>query len=329
MKKKVKLFASHFLAIAMFAVLLSCGKQSVSSDVVSVSNSSLSENGTNVSEFSTTDEYGQTIYPLTVEDSNGNDVIIEKEPVTVVSVAPNLTEMMFELGAGDKLIARTDYCDYPEAALSLESIGDLYNPDIEKIISLNPDLVIVSSIVDSDNIIKLEDAGIDVLRLCEEEDINGVYSMIEKLGQVINRNEEASLVVEEMKNTIAEVESKVSSLDKPGVYYVVGFGEYGDYTATGDTFISGLIEAAGGDNIAKDSTGWSITFEEIVEADPDYIIISDDSKEEFINADNYKELRAVKEGNVFTIDINMLERQGVRNDDAIVILAGIFHPDAF
>lgn len=271
---------------------------------------------------------GETVYPLEITDSYGNVVTIEKEPEKVVSCAPNLTEMMYDLEAGNKLVGRTDYCDYPEAVLDIESVGMIDNPDIEKIISLEPDVVIATTFSE-EGINTLKSAGIPVVVLHEESDVEGVYNMLSSLGKIINQNKEASNRVEEMKTTISEVQDKIKDLEKPTVYYVVGYGEYGDYTAGGDTFVAGLVELAGGDNIAKDISGWNITLEELIESDPYIIIISEYMKDDFMNSPNYCELSAVKEGRVYTIDVNMLERQGYRNSEAVLALAEIFYPEAF
>jgi iron complex transport system substrate-binding protein len=271
----------------------------------------------------------ETVYPIDITDSYGDVITLEYEPERVVSVAPNLTELMYELGASDKLVGRSDYCDYPEEVLEIESVGSLYTPDIEKIVSLEPDVVIVSTHFDEENTKKLEELNIPVITLYEENDVTGVYDMITTLGTAMNKNAEAAKCVEEMQETIKEVVDAVEEVERPSVYYVVGFGEYGDYTAGGDTFIGGLIELAGGDNIAKDVSGWSITLEEIVEADPSIIVISEDMKDSFMSDENYAELTAVKEGNVYTIDTNLLDRQGYRNAEGVRALAEIFHPEVF
>ena len=306
------------------------GKIEVSSEEISEDISAdVSEHSSESSLENSSEEIGETVYPLTLEDSNGGVLTINEEPMKIISCAPNLTEMLYELGAGDKLVARSDYCDYPEQVTALESVGNITTPDIEKIISLEPDLVLASTHFDEENAKKLNDAGIVVLTLWDGNSFDAVYKMIENLGMAINKNSEAAEAVKEMKNNIANVEAKVENLDKPSVYYVIGYGEYGDYTATGETFISTMIEKAGGDNIVKHVTGWSVTFEEILEHDPTIIIISSNDKDAFMEADNYKELTAVKEGRVYAIDSNMLDRQGTRNDDAVEALAEIFHPEAF
>lgn len=274
-----------------------------------------------------------SVYPLTVTGTDGHEVTLEKKPERVVSIAPNITELMFALDAGDLLVGRTSYCDYPAGAENIEVIGTLRKPDIEKIVSLNPDLVIVST-HSEDNIKVLTDAGLNVLSLYEEHDISGVYGMIDILGRAVDKNAQAASVIADMKEKIDSVESKLllssSSAALPvDVYYVVGFGEGGEYTAGGDTFINGILTAAGGHNIAEDISGWSYSLEALIAADPYVIILSENDYDTFTTTSPYSELTAVKEGRVYTIDTNMLDRQSNRNADAVVEIAHMLHPDLF
>lgn len=112
--------------------------------------------------------------------------------------------------------------------------------------------------------------------------------------------------------------------ENPTVYYVVGYGEYGDYTAGGDTFVNDILTAAGGDNIASDVEGWSYSTETLLEKDPQYVILNAYNEEGFCTTDPYTELSAVKNGFVETIDTNMLDRQGPRKQDAVVELDRCF-----
>lgn len=268
-------------------------------------------------------------YPLTVTDSNGETVTIPAEPQKIVSVAPNLTELVYELGAGDLLIARSDYCDYPSEVSEVESVGTIFAPDMEKMVSLEPDLVLASTHFDGESAAKIQELSIPALTLFEENSMEGVYTMIETLGQVLNRSEQAADCVETMKTEIDGVAEKVKDAAPPTVYYAVDFGENGDFTAGGDTFAGTMIALAGGDNIAKDVSGWSITLEQIIEKDPSIILIGEAMKDDFISHPNYSGLTAVKEGRVYGIDNNLLDRQGYRNAEGVRALAEIFHPEAF
>ena len=134
-----------------------------------------------------------------------------------------------------------------------------------------------------------------------------------------------------MKTTVNSVINAVKGKEKPSVYYVIGFGEYGDFTAGGDTFIHQIITMAGGNNIASDIEGWSFSLEMIVDSDPDILVCSKfwDSKESILITNGYKDLKAVQNGSLFEIDNNMLDRQGPRLAEGLKALAKIIHPDAF
>ena len=202
-------------------------------------------------------------------------------------------------------------------------------PDIEKIISLEPDIVIASTHFNEENSKKLEDAGITVISLYEENNVDGVYTMIETLGTALNKNDKAKEKIDEMKKTIDKVESTVSNLSQPSVYYVVGYGEGGDFSAPENTFVGGLIKMAGGKDIVPASDNWSFSLESLLEADPEIIVLKDGEKDKFMSSEGYKELTAVKEGRVYEIDNNLIDRQGYRNAEGVLKLAEIFHKDAF
>lgn len=313
--KYLKKVSALLLAMMMVFSLAACG-----------SSDSAKEEGT-TAEVAQQD--GQTVYPYDAVDYLGTTYTIEKEPQKVVSVSPSMTELIYALGAQDKLVGKSDYCDYPEETVSVESVGSMQTPDVEKIISLEPDLVIVTNMVDEQVVSKLTDVDISVLTVADVQDLSQIYDMVSMVGAALNKNAEAAALVKEGKETITDVEGKVKDLEAPSVYYVVSYGEYGDSIPGGDTFIHGIITAAGGDNIGKDITGWSINLEEIIEKDPDIIIIPSYYDGAFQEADHYKDLTAVKEGRVYVIDTNMIDRQGARTAEAVKTLAEIFHPEAF
>lgn len=333
--KNMKKILTLLLAMAMVLSFVGCGTKA---DNASDKNTNPMTNVEPTSEPTTeptteptkvTVDSNTVNYPLTIKDSNGTEITFESEPEKVVSVAPNISELIYAIGAGERLVGRTDYCDYPEEVLSVESIGTLRSPDIEKIISLEPDVVIASTHFLEESEKQLTDLGIKVVVLYEEHDVTGVYTMIETLGDIFNVKENATKVVNEMKTTIEEVTTAVKDLEAPSVYYVVGYGEGGDYTAGGDTFVGQLITMAGGKNIAQEVSGWSYSLESLMEADPDVIVLPEYYKDDFMTADNYKELSAVKNGKVYVIDTNLLDRQGNRNAEGIKELAKLFHPEAF
>lgn len=283
--------------------------------VVSTSIFSLN-NGENV-------ELSTESYPITLEDSKGRIVTIEKRPSTIISVAPNITEIIYSLGGGDLLVGRSDFCDYPEETSNVPSVGTLFEPNIEKMVELNPEVIIAGTHFQKEIVDKLEETGIKVVIVQEEDSIEGVYSAIETIGLIIDRRDEAKNEVDSIKNTLINLKEVKNS---PRVYYVVGFGEYGDYTAGGDTYINELIETAGGINVASDSVGWTYSLEKIIEHNPDIVICSKyygtpDSLKEAIG---YKDLPAILEGRLYPIDNNVIDRPGPRLSEGLILLNDIF-----
>jgi iron complex transport system substrate-binding protein len=125
------------------------------------------------------------------------------------------------------------------------------------------------------------------------------------------------------------VSDTVEGLSKPTVYYAVSYGEYGDYTAGGDTFVNKMISLAGGVNIAEDVSGWSYSLEKLVEQDPDIILVNQYMLEDFLATPPYNELSAVLNGRVYGINSDLIEHQGYRNAEGVAVLAEIFYPEAF
>jgi iron complex transport system substrate-binding protein len=270
-------------------------------------------------------------FPVTITDSFGRKVTLDKKPEKIISLAPNITETVAALNASDRLVGRTDYCDYPENIKSVQSIGTMQQPNIEKIVDLKPDIVVASSIIKKDVVEKLEKLNVKAAVISGVETFDGVYQTIENVAKLIGEDAAAAKVVADMKKKVNDITEKVKSANKPKVYYVVGFGQTGDYTAGKGTFIDELIKMAGGTNTAGDVQGWKYSLEKIVENDPDIMICSKyyDTKKGITAANGYKDLRAVKEGKLLEIDNNMLDRQGPRMADGLEALAKIIHPELF
>ncbi len=275
-------------------------------------------------------EQGAVLF--SVEDAYGEALSFEAYPQRVVSLTPSLSESVFALGRGERLVGRTDYCDYPPEIGQLPSVGTLLDPSVEQIVSLKPDLVLASSHVRGEVLETLTLVGIPVLALYKEEDFEGVYTLLETLGLVLDAQTEAQTLIGGMKASIAETVDIVSQArERPRVYYVVDYGEYGDFTAGGNTFIHAMLTMAGGENIAKDLKGWAYSLEKIVEANPDLLILSryGGMKRGILQSPNYQSLRAVQEGRVYEVDSNQIVRQGPRLAQGLRELAEVIHPELF
>lgn len=273
----------------------------------------------------------EAAFNVTVTDSTGETITLTEKPERIVSLAPSTTEILYFLGLEDKIVGRTKYCNYPESIADVPEVGGTSNPNVETIIDLNPDLVVGATHVSDEVIGKLREVGVTVIFLNENENFEGTYSAIEKLGMLTGTEEKATEVINEMKQKVADLETAIAALNltkQPKVYYSTGFGE-GDYGAGGDTFIGEIITLAGAENMMQDISGWSVSKEQIAEGDPDIIIVPSgrDMADEMATTDFYKDLRAVKEGDIFEIDGDSISRQGPRVADALVEMAQKIHPE--
>lgn len=252
------------------------------------------------------------------------EVSPQSQPTRVVSLAPNITEVIFALGKGTVLVGRTDWCNYPPEAKSIPSVGSITDSSVEVILSLSPDLVLSSPITSPEFNALLEASGVSTIHFEAQESYGDTYQLIQDVGRLLNATREASRLVEKMKERTQKVLAENIALNRPRVYYVVGYGEGGDWTATGETFIHQLLTMAGGDNIAVDLSGWSISLERIVAGDPDIVVLPKGAGKLFSQTPIYRELRAVREGRVVEVDEDLILRLGPRLVDGLERLHSIF-----
>lgn len=318
MKRSFK-YLYIFLCLTLFFTLCSCSNNTHNNKEIKNNGNELKENVVN--------------YPKKIIDNIKNEVILESEPKKIVSLVPSTTETIFALGKGNLLVGRTDYCTYPEQTKNIPSVGKIDIPSVEKIIALQPDIVFVTSLTNSDIIKKLKAAKIKVFYVLDNNNLsfNAIYDNITTLGDILHAQNQAKKINDTIKNKVEEVKSKVTSAKRPKVYYVISYGQGGDYTSTGDTFLGELLQLAGGDNIANDAKGWKFTKERLIISNPDIIILPrySEMKKGFTNTSGYSSLRAVKDGNIYEIDNNLLEIPGPRLSKGIEELAKIIHPEIF
>jgi iron complex transport system substrate-binding protein len=345
MKKLLKLIISTMLITAIVFNLGACGKKTPTDDVykdndVTVdSNKDSEKDNTESDKEKEEDKQNQedkqkeqdstvTVYPYVITDTFGNEITIEKEPQKIVSISPEMTETIFALGLGNKLIGRTELCDYPSEVVDIKSVGTLYEVNTEIIVELNPDIIFVSSLVKEEVVKQLMDNGLTVVTLNWNESFEGVYSYINTIGAILNKKEDAMKYTEMMKEKVDKLVASVEGLEKPTAYFVVWAGE-SDSTATGDTFLGEMVEMAGAQNIAVDGVNWSYSIEQLIDKDPHIIICpkSNNLKKQIETLDRYKDLTAVKEGRIYEVDDNLYFRQGPRLVEGLAKLIEVFHPE--
>ncbi len=258
-------------------------------------------------------------------DMVGRQVKLPAQVETVVSLASSNTEILYAIGAGDMLIGRDSYSDYPEEVADVAVVGDFNGPNIEAIAEAQPDVVLASSLLE-DVINQLTDLGITVF-CTEASDYEGIYTSIELIGTICGKTEEASALCAQMRETIDAVHAAAATENQPTVYYVMSFGEYGEWSGGPGSFINTAIELAGGIPVTKDmgETWVNPSIEQVVELDPDIILLSSLYTIEDLSAANgYADMRAVQEGNVYLVNPDLVELPGPRIAEAVTTFGEIF-----
>lgn len=274
---------------------------------------------------------------LSFTDGLGREVKLDGPAQKVVSLAPSNTEIVFAIGAGGQTVGRDAFSDYPEAAKSVADIGSTFEAlNTELIVSLNPDLVLAAEINTPEQVKQLEDLGLTVYYLKNPLTLEEMYANLEIVAQLTGHAEEAATLIESLKARVAAVDEKIAPLSsRPSVFYELDATDPAKpFTAGKGTFITQLIERAGGSNIAADIEGYpQLSLEQVVAADPAFIILGDArygvSAETIAQRPGWENLTAVKNGNIFPFNDDLVSRPGPRLVDALEELAKLLQPDLF
>ena len=265
-----------------------------------------------------------------VKDQTGRVVNVPENPHRLVSLAPNITEIVYALGLGDELVGDTDNCDFPPQAKNKPHVGTMVNPSLERIVALKPDLALGTPEANRrETADQLERLGIPLYGVTAST-LAGTLASIEDLGRILGRAAEARSLVAQMQARIDRIEERIEGQPKPKVLFVVWYRPL--ITVGPNTFIADVVRAAGGIPIGDNLKGeWPrLTLEELLPQNPDVILFPktesfSPSTEEFESLPGWKDLRAVKEGRMFFVSETIM-RPGPRLVDALEELAGILHP---
>jgi iron complex transport system substrate-binding protein len=269
-------------------------------------------------------------------DGLGRTVTLPQTPQRIISLAPSNTEILFAVGAGAQVIGRDDFSDYPEAAKALPSMGGLGNYNNEQIVALKPDLVLLAEINTPEQVKTLESLGLTVYYLKNPTTLEEMYGNLEIVAQLTGHAAETTTLIKSLKARVAAVDEKIMPLSSRfSVFYELDATDPAKpWTAGKGTFITLLIERAGGTNIAADLDPYpQMSLEQIVAADPMYIVLGDSmwgvTVESVGQRPGWENLSAVKNGKVFPFDDNLISRPGPRLVDGLEALAKLLRPDLF
>ena len=267
-----------------------------------------------------------------VTDEAGRRVRVPVSPTRVVTLAPNLTEIVYAVGAGDRLVGNTTYCDYPEEAKAIAKVGDTLQPNVERIVALRPQLVLVSTASQLEAFTRQLDEQHIAVYVTDPHDLDGVLRSIAGLGELLGAAERGAKVAGELRARAAAIEEKVRGREPPGVFYQVSSEPL--YTVGRESFVTDLIRRAGGRSVTAEVAGaWPRYSEEsALAARPDVIVLPVGGAMGEANAEPSAALRnspAVASGRVFRIYGDLLSRPGPRLVDGLEQMARALHPDAF
>lgn len=261
---------------------------------------------------------------FTWEDSYHRQVQLDTAPQRIVSISPAITEVMFLVGAQDKLVGISDFCKYPPETEKITKVGGMHNINFEQLLSLHPDVVLIGSMISQQDVDAIEKMGIPVICIVEESSLEGMAEMMEVVGKIAQCEEKGNIEAKKWREKIAERKSNAPAPEnRKCVYYVVGFGDGGDFTAPKDTHIQEIIELAGARNAGDSLTGWNISREYLFKINPDIILVRNEDKEAFQSRYPYTLLDAVKNGRVYGIESGWIDVVSLRNMDAVDYIAGI------
>jgi len=277
-------------------------------------------------------------FPITIKDDLGRQVTLKAEPTRIVSVSPSHTEILFALGLGKRVVGVTTYCNYPEEARSKEKIGGFSTPSLEKIVALQPDLVLISNDKQQTLIQGLENSNISVLAFSPQS-IDETFTTIRLIGQATGANDAARVLNASLKKRTDAVIAKVRTIPKEQrlrVYYELWYEPL--MSAGPATLISDLIEKAGGKSITVDAgeNYPEISEEVILNRDPQVMLHTyGHGKKDMPDTLQIEQrpgwggIAFVKTDRIYSLNADLVDRSGPRVADALELIAKLLYPDLF
>ena len=273
---------------------------------------------------------------ITLTDGLGRTVALNEAATRVVSLAPSNTEILFAVGAGERVIGRDEFSDYPAEAAAIASVGgSMGEYSVEAIVALRPDLVLAAEINSPELVNQLEDLGLTVYYLANPKTIEEMYVNLEIVAQLTG--EDPTKLTDSLKARVAAVDEKIAPLSaRPSVFYEIDATDPAKpYTYGPGTFGDLLIARAGGFNIGGELTDAypQISLEQIVLSNPTIILLGDSmwgvTVESVLARAGWETIAAVQSNQIFPIDDNLISRPGPRLVDGLEQLAKILHPGVF
>jgi iron complex transport system substrate-binding protein len=283
-----------------------------------------------------TSEPSAAAFPITVTDDEGTDVEIPAAPAAIVSLTPATTEILFELGVGDRVVATDSASDTPGEAADLPDVADFSVVDIEAIVGLEADLVIAGGLgfTPPDSVAQLRDLGIPVV-VVYAPSVEAVYEDIELVGSAVGRAEQAAALATGLRAEMDDIAAAVAGSDAPRTFYEIGYTDAtGQIFAPADeSFVAEMVTLAGGDPITTgDASSYEIPLERLIAADPEIIVLGVNpfympTPEQVAARPGWDVMTALRADRVVVVQDTEITRPGPRLSTGLRNLAAAIHPD--
>ncbi|WP_234031483.1 ABC transporter substrate-binding protein [Lentibacillus cibarius] len=283
------------------------------------------------------EDSGQT-FPITITDDAEREVTIENKPKSIISLQASTTEIVFDLGLGDKVIGVSDYSNYPEETQEIDKLGG-QEISVEKVLSLLPQIAFVTDYHyenAKETIKQFEEAGITVVVVGSATSFDDVYSDITMIAKATGTTTEAEETISHMKMRLAEIKEKADKevTDKKEVWVEVSPAP-DIYTTGTNTFMNEMLESIQAINVAAEYEGWvSLSEEEIVKLNPEAIVTTygyyvDNPRQDVLSREGWAEVPAVKNEHVVDVNNDTVTRPGPRLIEGVETLAELVYPEVF
>lgn len=275
--------------------------------------------------------------PIVVTDDLGQEIILAEPAQKIISISPSLTEVLFGVGAGERLIGRDSNSNFPEEALLAADLGGMWDGiPVEDILAMEPDLILAGEIYSAEAIAELRDLGLIIYWQANPDDFEGLYDNIRDIAVLTATESEAEDLITDLSARVADLDEKLVGVEEnPLVFYELDASDPANpWTAGGGTFISYVIDRAKGRNLGDSLDGaWvQISSEALVAENPDVILLADElygiTPESVAERAGWEEITAVQEGEIYGFDPFILSVPGPRLVDGYEQLAFLLHPEA-
>lgn len=266
---------------------------------------------------------GQALAAITVQDDNGNTVTLPKPAQRVVTLAPHVTELVFAAGGGARIVGTVSYSDFPPAAKSIPLVGDNRQVDMERVLALKPDLIVVWLHGNAERQTdQLRQLGIPLF-YSEPRQLDDIASSIQRIGRLLGSDQTAQAAAIELRRKLAKLKAQYQNRPPVRTFYQVWDKPL--YTLNGQHIVSDALRLCGGDNVFANMTvtAPNVSIEAVLQQDPE-AIVSGDQRNQSSGGVNlwkpYSTMTAVRRGNLFSLDGDLLSRSGPRMIDGAAAL---------